>query len=424
MLRSRVADIVNYRRLLASLPIVNRFVTVICTAMPATLGSITSFLFHGGAIWCAVTIATGHARFSRDRPMLLMAAALYAFVMIGTVSTLVNRGHNYGWALVSGFAFLSFPFAYSVWKISDKSQITNAAIFGSSVSCVSALVVGAIQYFLLGIRAEGGAGNSIVFATAVALAMTVVLAGLFHGERRWKPWLTGAYAAGFIALVFSESRMSWFAVALASAAILWIYRRALVADLSRKTVTTLIVVGMLLAIVAVIPVSQRIQVLIDDWRGIEDSGNYETSLGVRIAMWHIGLDALREAPIIGHGQAETGHFVSIALKQRYGINLSFTHFHNGFLTAAVEMGTLGVIATISIFIVLIRNAVLALRVKTDPYARFGGTLLMSTAIVYFCMGSVNLMFGHDILDVMFMTMTALGIYLGLARSIEPAASEI
>jgi hypothetical protein len=72
----------------------------------------------------AVTIATGHARFSRDRPMLLMAAALYAFVMIGTVSTLVNRGHNYGWALVSGFAFLSFPFAYSVWKISDKSQIT------------------------------------------------------------------------------------------------------------------------------------------------------------------------------------------------------------------------------------------------------------------------------------------------------------
>jgi hypothetical protein len=69
-----------------------------------------------------------------------------------------------------------------------------------------------------------------------------------------------------------------------------IYRRALVADLSRKTVTTLIVVGMLLAIVAVIPVSQRIQVLIDDWRGIEDSGNYETSLGVRIAMWHIGLD--------------------------------------------------------------------------------------------------------------------------------------
>ncbi len=112
----------------------------------------------------------------------------------------------------------------------------------------------------------------------------------------------------------------------------------------------------------------------------------------------------------------TGNLVTNALRERTICTLSLTHFHNGFLTAAVETGTLGIIAVLSIFLVLIRNAFLALRDRSDPHARFGGVLLMSTAIVYFCMGSVNLMFGHDILDVMFMVMTILGIYLGLGRS--------
>jgi len=420
MPRSKVADIVRYGSLVARLfdyKIATRYATFACTALPATCGSVVSFVFHGGAIWCALVILFGYERFSRDRPMLLMTAALYAFVLIGTIATLVNGGRNFGWALASGLAFLSFPFSYSIWKISDKADIIKAAILGSAVSCFAAVIVAAIQYFLIGIRAEGGAGNSIVFATAVALATTIVLAGYFYVERKWRPVLIWAYACGFIALIFSESRMSWFTVALASAAILWVHRRDIVSKVSRRAVATLAVLTLLVAIVAVVPVSQRVTLLIDDWKSIENSGNYETSLGIRLAMWHVGLDAFREAPIIGHGQAETGRLVTTALNQRYGVNLSFTHFHNGFLTAAVEMGTLGIIAVAAIFFVLIRNAAQALAIKSDPEARFGGIVLMSTAIVYFWMGSVNLMFGHDILDVMFMAMSAIGIYLGLGLSV-------
>lgn len=413
--------IVNHGNLLARLPpyrVLTRYVTFICTALPATLGSVVSFLFHGGAIWCAIVIACGNQKFSRDRPMLMMAAALYAFVAIGTVSTLLNGGREYGWALASGLAFLSFPFSYSIWKISDKTEIINAAILGSAVACVGAALIGTIQYLFIAIRAEGGAGNSIVFATAVVLAMTIVLVGHFHVARGWRPWLTFSYAAGFVALIFSESRMSWFTVAITSGAIVWVYRKYVVARISRRAVSTLAVVALLVAIIAAIPVSQRAKLLLDDWRSIESSGSFETSLGIRLAMWHVGLDAFREAPVIGHGQADTGRLVTVALNQRYGIKLSFTHFHNGFLTAAVETGTLGLIAVFAIFAVLITNAARALAVRDDPAARFGGALLMSTAMIYLCMGSVNHMFGHDILDVMFMTTTALGIYLGLGRSID------
>ena len=419
MPRSKVADTVRYGSLLARLPdyaATNKYFTFACAALPATLGSAVSFLFHGGAIWCAIAIVSGNQRLSRDRPMLMMAAALYAFVAIGTLSTFLNGGRSYGWALASGMAFLAFPFSYSIWKISNKAEIATAAIFGSALSCFGAAILGGAQYFFMGMRAEGGAGNSIVFATAVALAMAIVLAGHFHAERKLRSLLSCAYAAGFVALIFSESRMGWFAVAVASAAILWICRRDALAKVSRRTVATLTVLGLLVAITAVVPVSNRLKLLVDDWKSVETNGDYDTSFGVRMAMWHVGLDAFREAPIIGHGQAETGRLVTRALRERYGLKLSFTHFHNGFLTAAVETGTLGIIAVVSIFLVLIRNASLALRDRSDPHARFGGVLLMSTAIVYFCMGSVNLMFGHDILDVMFMVMTILGIYLGLGRS--------
>ncbi len=207
MPRSKVADTVRYGSLLARLPdyaTTNKYFTFACAALPATLGSAVSFLFHGGAIWCAITIASGNQRLSRDRPMLMMAAALYAFVAIGTLSTFLNGGRNYGWALASGLAFLAFPFSYSIWKISNKAEIATAAIFGSALSCVGAAIFGGAQYFFMGIRAEGGAGNSIVFATAVALAMTIVLAGHFHAERKWRPLLSCAYAAGFVALIFSE----------------------------------------------------------------------------------------------------------------------------------------------------------------------------------------------------------------------------
>jgi len=419
MLQSRVAETVRHGNLLARLPdyaATNKYFTFACVALPATFGSAVSFVFHGGAIWCALTIVAGSRQLSRDRPMLLMAAALYLFVAVGTLSTLINGGHNYGWALLSGLAFLTFPFSYSIWKISHKPEIATAAIFGSALSCVGAAIFGGAQYFFMGMRAEGGAGNSIVFATAVALAMTTVLAGHFNVERKWRPWLSYAYAIGFVALVFSGSRMAWFTVALASAAILWVYRRDVATNVSRRTVATLTALGLVVCLTAAVPVTQRVKLLVDDWKSIETSGNYETSFGIRLAMWHVGIDAFREAPIIGHGLAGTGPLVTEALRERYGLGLTFTHFHNGFLTAAVEMGTLGILAVVMIFAALIRNAILALRTPSDAIARFGGTLLMSTAIVYFCMGSVNLMFGHDILDAMFMVMTILGIYLGLGRS--------
>ena len=96
--------------------------------------------------------------------------------------------------------------------------------------------------------------------------------------------------------------------------------------------------------------------------------------------------------------------------------MGFTHFHNGFLTAAVETGILGVLALIGIFAVVFRNAHEALRASPGPAETFGALVLIITGLVYFCMGSVNMMLGHDILDTMFLAFTAFGTFLALGRS--------
>ena len=62
-----------------------------------------------------------------------------------------------------------------------------------------ALALAILQYYWLGIRAKGGAGNAIVFATVASLAVMMCLAGALSGvEKRWKP-LAGAALAGSIA---------------------------------------------------------------------------------------------------------------------------------------------------------------------------------------------------------------------------------
>src|SRR5690606_11670771 len=77
---------------------------------------------------------------------------------------------------------LLFPFLYSSWCLSRKETIARSVVTASMIACYGALVLAAIQFHGYGIRAEGGAGNPIVFAAVTCIAATIVLAGAFMRE--------------------------------------------------------------------------------------------------------------------------------------------------------------------------------------------------------------------------------------------------
>ena len=61
-------------------------------------------------------------------------------------------------------------------------------------------------------------------------------------------------------------------------------------------------------------------------------------------------------------------------------------------------------------------AVRSLNHGRDRMARLGGTLLLMLVVVYAGGGSVNLVFGHDILDTVFMMFVIIGLFLAQGTS--------
>ena len=406
--------------LLARLPsyaLTNRFFTFACTALPAALGSVVSFVFHSGAIVCVIEVISGQYPLNRDPAMLRLAAALYAFVGVNIVSTLVNSGPSHFMTLMSVIALLGFPFSYSIWSISRKEDIAVAAIAGSALSCYAAAILALIQFSFLGMRAEGGAGNALVFATVTCLATATVLAGAFYLERKRLPLLLGAYGAGGVALLYSGSRLAWAALFISTLIILFVHRREILARFSTATLWTALGVAMVALMLASIPAAGRFHALLEDWTNLYSKGDYSTSLGVRAALWQIGVDKFLEAPLLGHGQAQSMELIAKEFRDRFGLTQSFTHFHNGFLTAAVELGVLGLGALLAVFMLAFKNGVDALRGEPSPEEIFGALVLLTGASIYVTIGSANLMLGHDILDTMFLVTMVLGTYLGSGRSL-------
>ncbi|HMN14849.1 MAG TPA: O-antigen ligase family protein [Bellilinea sp.] len=80
-------------------------------------------------------------------------------------------------------------------------------------------------------------------------------------------------------------------------------------------------------------------------------GNYQTSVGYRLAIWDIGLHGIAERPLLGHGSGMAKQYLKdsyITYKQGIYRNLSefheARHFHNELIEIGIHLGLLGILA--------------------------------------------------------------------------------
>ncbi|MGT2468013.1 hypothetical protein ACVOMV_29200 [Mesorhizobium atlanticum] len=152
------------------------------------LGSLVSIAFNAGGVWSVMLLAAKRRRFNTDRPMLALTVAIYAYCSAMVLASIVNGTLSADLRLfLPLITFLLFPISYSTWSITEKTTLARIAILASAAACFGALAIAIVQYHWLGTRAEGGAGNAIVFATVTCLAVMLCLAGALSGiETRWK----------------------------------------------------------------------------------------------------------------------------------------------------------------------------------------------------------------------------------------------
>src|SRR5439155_13298002 len=163
----------------------------------------------------------------------------------------------------------------------------------------------------------------------------------------------------------------------------------------------------------------RTDFLFSDWDALATKGDHSTALGLRVAMWEIGLRAFHEMPIFGHGISGSRALMKQGFHDQFGMTAGYNHYHDGFLTAAVQAGLLGALALAAIFVVAARNAAKALRRSADPVERFGATMIIVTVITYLIGGLTGIIIGHDILDSTLMVFLVCGTYLACGRTVPP-----
>jgi O-antigen ligase len=231
-----------------------------------------------------------------------------------------------------------------------------------------------------------------------------------------KALLAFATLAGAVAILYSGSRIIWLAMLVAGIAVLLINRRKLN---NRNAIRLLLIAGatgIVIAVVGLPIISERAAFLFSDWDALATKGDHTTALGLRAALWQIGLGAFHDMPIFGHGITASRELIKDGFHNQFNMpSVGFSHFHNGFLTALVQAGLLGAITLAAVFVVAARNAAIVLRTSTDTIERFGATMIVVTVITYLIGGLTGILVGHDILDSTLMVFLVSGTYLASGR---------
>ncbi|MCA0048041.1 O-antigen ligase family protein [Mesorhizobium sp. B283B1A] len=373
---------------------------------------MVSFVFNGGGLWSVLLIASRRRRFNIDPAMMALTVAFYAYCAANLAASIVNnaivRDASH---LIPLITFLFFPISYSTWSITQKTTLVRIIVLCSMAACFAALLLAIFQQYWFGMRAEGGSGNAIVFAEVLCLAVMVCVAGALSGVERHRTALICAALGGTIAIVYSGTRIIWLALLIAGIAVLLINQHRVRGRNVVRLLLLAVAVGIVIAAFGFQTISGRLDFLRSDLSALGSHGDYNTSVGIRVALWQIGLKAFREMPLFGHGVGATQLLISQGFQNQFALPLGFNHFHNGFLTALVQAGTLGAVALAAIFVVAARNAALVLRISSDPIERFGATMIAVTVITYLCAGMTGILIGHDILDSVLMVFLVSGTYL-------------
>lgn len=385
--------------------------TLVSVAAPPIVGSALSVLLHAASLWALFRVLAGYLPLSRDRVMRAIAVPLALYCLATLIAFAANPIVASSWNTLPGlFLFLLYPFLYSSWSLSSEADLTRATVIGAAAGCYGAFALAAIQSGLLGIWAEGGAGNAAIFGMVTSVAAATALAGIFVMPRPWTGALCGAFVAGAAAIVLSRARTSGVALVVAVALVLVIHRREIRQVIPMRALAATVIGLAAVAVLGSGIVAGRASSLLADWRDLA-AGDLGSSLGLRVGLWRIGIDLIVDNPVLGHGPQWARDLIRDGFRERFGMTVDFSHFHNGFLTAWIESGLTGVVALVAVFAVAVANAMTVLKRSRAPTEIFGAALLAITVMTYIIHGMTGLMIGHDITDSVLVMMLILGTIL-------------
>lgn len=367
----------------------------IVSAAAAIAGSIITILLGISMVWALVSLALKRypARFQRSDLYVIGPALLYSATILlaafvnydpATADRLLSRG-------VALLPFIFFPLILPRLRVGSSSSLIDAFLVGAAVCGMLALPLAFVQVEFYQIRASGGIGNALPFSMVCAMLASVSLLNTVSPRPRRQALGWAGFVAGIMCVLLSQSRGVLPIPAIALVMLFALFPQKLRRFYNWKG-AVLLVIGVVVVFAMGFKHSQRLIEMLGYFAN--DTGADE-SYTARIGLWKYASGLIAENPWLGYGVQNRSELIEQA-------GYTFTHFHNGFITATVDAGLIGLIATLLMLFSPVLNV---LRNPTTVARRKRLFMALLVPIGYFIAGSTNILFFQDIYDSLFLWLT-------------------
>lgn len=344
-----------------------------------------------------------------------VALVLAHIVVLSARTGNIDQASRIGLGLLNGFTFLAL-FGFSRARLFDFAVLVAAAHAGVAIAV--ALYQG-LDFSTLGLADQRASGvtNAIPFSemlmTSVGL-VALALAARVEGHRRWTALALPALVVGLglFAVFLTGTRGTLLAflllfplmmVALAGRIALW----------PATAFAALALASMLLAGSILFQRDPEMVSMVGDFLDGAGFDAYRVdSVGIRLQMWVVALEMIRDAPLLGQGIES---YPAVLHRPELGVPADsilfrYGNVHSQYLDMTMKTGLVGAVL---FFAPLAVALVVGLRLGFDPERRVWGLAILWVGGSYAIYGLTQTFYGHASTTLQF------GVYLGMLMWLAP-----
>jgi O-antigen ligase len=243
---------------------------------------------------------------------------------------------------------------FGVWGLRSVKPHSNWFWIGLSLGAVGAATLAGYQSLYLGLRAYGNS-QPIQFGNSALLFGVLCLVRLLND---WRCSLINlvlmvGVASGIGASVFSQTRGGWLAVLLILG---WILLQATRGWSRAQRWGAVALFAVMLAVPSIQSngiVQKRVGLAVAEFNAFFETGQQDSAVGSRLAMWRVAVLAMGDAPWLGQGNQGWNNVrdAAIANGSLSDFSAGYSHLHNEYLNVAFKKGLLGLAFFLGMYLV-------------------------------------------------------------------------
>ncbi|MDC9812253.1 MULTISPECIES: O-antigen ligase family protein [Rhizobium] len=383
----------------------NRIAVFSFAILPGLSPNFNSFILLASMVWGIYCLATGRLalNLSRSDRLVAIGMSIYPLVMIASIFINPPYSEELDWI------FRLLPFL-SVWLIlprmrqSPDGSLVPLFILGAGIGMIITFLFSLLQIMFLMERAEAGTSNAALLGVIGVLFGGIALLNVQSPKSVEQRIAILGYAAGLGCVLLSGTRSAWLVIPIHIVIFLWYFRKhSFHLSLRSLAITGSLLFAGLIALGSG-QILHRIEALQENMASLERSDGEVTSLSARFALYKGAVSAISKDPLTGYGPQNRMASVLAELPDSIRPQLTYSHVHNGFLTAGIDAGIFGIAA---LSLMLATPVIGAWRKEAGPGRDLAIALALLLVSSYVITGSFGIMFNQKALDPIFAYLVAL-----------------